>query len=382
MINPYQEVDWKTVKRVASATHMHIKDRETLENGYKYGLRHFPISNYYPSAPYNRNPRLSDFKLKQSWSCQCNGKLISPPINWNNIITWNDELEEEAKQNLPFTEEDAPFFTNMPDDIIISANAEHHGFNNSDAHICCPGSSFASGNFDIPPEHYKLHEHGFARGFGGSWQEAFQGMIDKLDYPDAGGITINHPTWFSRLSDEEVIQMLDFDDRVLGIEIYNDLSATRDYSKYHGYIPPLLETDLGFSLKMWDRILATGRRCWGYCVPDHSVGKMKNWTGRSILLVDEFTEHNCLKALRNGNFYGSLHGTDLTIEDLVVNETFLLVRVNKLAIIRFISEQGIIEAQVDREAHCRIPAGTIYLRLEIEDFNGEKLFTQPIMLGQ
>jgi hypothetical protein len=38
-------------------------------------------------------------------------------------------------------------------------------------------------------------------------------MIDGLDCPDGGGITINHPTWFSKFTDEQVLEMLDFDDR-------------------------------------------------------------------------------------------------------------------------------------------------------------------------
>ena len=44
---------------------MHIVNQENLDNGYRYGVRHFPISNYYPSAPYDANTRLSDFRLRQ-----------------------------------------------------------------------------------------------------------------------------------------------------------------------------------------------------------------------------------------------------------------------------------------------------------------------------
>ncbi len=377
MLNPYKNVNWESVKKIPSSTHMHIRNQEALENGYKYGIRHFPISNYYPSVPYNKNPKLSDFKLNQTWPCRRGDETISPPINWNNIITWADELDEPYKSTFPFTESPKSVYTDVPDDVIISANAEHHRFSNSGAHICCPGSSFSSGNFDAR-NHYKLKDHGFSIGFGGTWQEAFKEMLDGLDYPDGGGITINHPTWFSRFSDAQVIEMLDFDERVLGIEIYNDLSGTRDYGKIQNYIPPLEEPVQGYSLKMWDRILSTGRRCWGFCVPDHSVEKMKNWKGRSILLVDEFTEKNCLKAFRNGNFYEALLGNGLTIEKFVAHETFALIKTNKPALIRFISEKGIIEARVGEEASCRIPADAIYLRLEIEDFEGEKLFTQPI----
>ena len=52
MINPYKCLDWQSVSKIGSATHMHIANQKELDNGYKYGIRHFPISNYYPSAPY------------------------------------------------------------------------------------------------------------------------------------------------------------------------------------------------------------------------------------------------------------------------------------------------------------------------------------------
>ena len=65
MINPYEGVNWQSAIRVPSATHMHIVNQENLDNGYRYGVRHFPISNYYPSAPYDANTRLSDFRLRQ-----------------------------------------------------------------------------------------------------------------------------------------------------------------------------------------------------------------------------------------------------------------------------------------------------------------------------
>ena len=148
MLNPYKYVNWKTVKKIPSTTHMHIMNQEALDNGYKYGIRHFPISNYYPSAPYNKNPRPSDFKLNQTWPCRRGDETVSPPINWNDIITWADEFDEPYKSNFPFAEDSKSVYTNIPDDVILSANAEHHGFNNLGAHICCPGSSFVSGNFN------------------------------------------------------------------------------------------------------------------------------------------------------------------------------------------------------------------------------------------
>ena len=64
MLNPYKYIDWQSVSKIGSANHMHILSQKILDNGYKHGIRHFPISNYYPSAPYDANTRPSDFRLR------------------------------------------------------------------------------------------------------------------------------------------------------------------------------------------------------------------------------------------------------------------------------------------------------------------------------
>jgi len=384
MDNPYRNVDWRSAIRVGSATHMHMTSQAAFDNAYKHGIRHFPMSNYYPSAPYNSETRLSDFRLRQCWPARMDdGKVLAPPVNWNDIITWRDELDEPYRSELPFSET-APVFTDIPADAILSANAEHHGFSNSNSHICSPGSSFVSGNID-PKEHYRLKSHGFPVGFGGTWQEGFEGMLGGLDYPDGGGITINHPTWFSRFTDQHVLEMLDFDRRVLGIEVYNDYSAKKDWSQTADYQAPD-EPEPGFSLKLWDRILSTGRRCWGFCVPDHSVGARGNWDGRSILLVPELTEHDCLRAYRQGRFYGCLKDNGLTIADFTATASSVSVRISRQATIKFITAAGLAKAVAGQQATYDLPRGdgapdVTYVRVEVEGALGERLFLQPVMYG-
>jgi len=381
MQNPYEGLNWQSAIRIASATHLHIRDQHYLDNGRRYGLKHFPISNYYPSAPYNADTKLSDFRLRQSWGTKRYGKPFGPPINWNDIIFWVDEINEPCRADFPFTESE-PVFTDIPEDIIFSHNAEHHDFTDSRAHVCSPGSSFASGNFDVHG-HYHLNEHGFPTGFGGPWREAFEGMLKDLDYPDGGGITINHPTWFSRFSDEQVLEMLDFDERVLGIEIFNDYSAGRNWLEDPYYKAPH-ESEPGFSLSMWDRILSTGRKCWGFCVPDHSVCTGANWHGRNILLVSEFTEHNCLKAYRLGQFYGYLKDNGLTIRDFAATKSAVSVDVSAPARVNFITEAGQVATVEGEQAKYDIPhrdgrPNLAYVRIEIEDDSGERLFLQPVI---
>ncbi len=377
MTNPYEGVNWQSVIRIASATHMHLVNQSDLDNGYRWGLRHFPISNYYPSAPYDANTRLSDFRLRQSWAAKCHGKPVDPPINWNDIINWQDELEEPYRTELPFGETEL-FYSAIPGDVILSHNAEHHGFTNSNAHICSPGSSFASGTFD-GLRHYRLEKHGFPRGYGGTWQEGFEGMLRALDYPEAGGITINHP-W--GLSDDEVLDMLDFDESVLGIEIYNDYSCRKNWFENPDYKAPP-ESEPGFSLNLWDRVLSTGRRCWGFCVPDHSVCKGGNWLGRNVLLVSEFTEYNCLKAYREGRFYGCLKDSGLTISDYTVTGSSISVTTSAAARIKFITEAGLARTITGPSATYQLPErsgtpGVKFVRVEVEDDSGERLFLQPV----
>jgi hypothetical protein len=360
---------------------MHIGNQQTLENGYRYGIRHFPISNYYPSAPYTSDTKPSDFWLRQHWPARMeDGTELPPPINWNNIITWRADLDEPNRSKLPVAEGER-VFTHIPEDVVISPNAEHHGFTNSNSHICSPGSTFTSGNID-PKEQFHLKRHGFCVGFGGTWQEGFAGMLDNLLYQDGGGITINHPTWFSHLPDEHVFQMLDFDESVLGIEIYNDYSGKKNWFENPDYEAPA-ESETGFSLDLWDRILSTGRKCWGFCVPDHSVKQGTNWHGRNILLVSEFTEHQCLQAYRQGQFYGCLKGTGLAVKDFSATASSISIELNALSTIKFITETGLVlKVEADRASY-QIPQkeghpDVMYVRIEVEDPSGERLFLQPV----
>lgn len=384
MYNPYRDVKWDNVMRISSASHVHLTTQEALNNGYRHGLRHFPLSNYYPSASYSADTRFSDFTLRQSWATKCKDVPVEPPVNWNDLITWKEELKEPYRSSLPFAETETVFF-DLPHDVILSNNAEHHSFTNANCHVNSLGSSFASGNFDVYGR-YRLKEHGYPVGFGGSWRDAFRGILDALDYPDGGGITIDHPTWASRLSDDEVFEMLDFDERVLGIEIYNDLSANRNYGD-GAYKAAENETEPGFSLNMWDRILATGRRCWGFCVPDHSVEKGGDWQGRCVLLVSAFTEHECLKAYREGRFYGCLKDNGLAVTNFEAADASVSVAINSSVRIKFITNEGQAESTEGRQAVYDIPLKEgmpriAYVRVEIEDDTGERVFLQPVIYGR
>ena len=350
-----------------------------LNNAYRHGLRHFPISNYYPSAPCSATTRLSDFRLSQSWGTVCKGVPVPPPINWNDLIRWPEELPEICRRQLPFTQSDL-LFPHLPADIILSRNAEHHSFANSGCHVTCPGSALCSGNFDARSL-FRLREHGYPMGYGGTWQDGFTDMISGLDFSDGGGIIIAHPTW-SRLKDATVAEMLAFDARVLGMEVYNDGVASGIREGRHPVEDG--EPDPGFSISMWDRILAKGRRCLGFCVPDHNVSEEGDWLGRVVLLVPAFTERCCLQAYRRGHFYGCLKGKGLTVTDLTVTSRRVSVTVSAAARIRFIADGCLAQAVEGCSAAFEIPGrdgvpDLTYVRVEVEDDSGERLFLQPTM---
>jgi len=383
--NPYEGIDWKKIMYVPSASHVHIESQEKLDKIYNdFKLRHIPISNYYPSAPYYpaEKVKYNQFLVQnfeqlynsdnskpgnEKWE---NGKLIPGPIDWNKIIMdadkgWYNELPQNVKERLPIKTGDY-IYKKIPQDVIISPNAEHHGFTNAPLHACAPGSLYSSGNFDVH-DVFKTIEHGYAPGTGLKWQVAFQKMLDNLLFKDAGGVTINHPTW-SGLHYDQVIEMLDFDKRVLGIEIYNDTCATN-----YG------EPELGWALKLWDEILSTNRRCLGFCVPDHTIGR-----GKNILLVPSFTEYDCLKAYRTGSFFGALTGETIKFTNIMLEKDRLKIGLNSPGTIRFVTNNGEAQKSVATETTFQIPSNSngtpaiSYVRVEAIHENGEQIFSQPI----
>jgi hypothetical protein len=121
-------------------------------------------------------------------------------------------------------------------------------------------------------------------------------------------------------------------------------------------------------------------------VPDHSVARGTNWNGRNVLLVSEFTEGDCLRAYRQGRFYGCLKDSGLTVTDLSATESAVSIAVNAAATIRFIAEAGIVAEVNGERATWEIPQKggrpyAKYVRIEVEDDSGERLFLQPILYG-
>lgn len=315
-INPYKSVNWTTVQEICSISHAHCLYQTHFDRLYNGGVRHMAISNYHPS------------------------KAWYPLENY--------------------------FSFPIPSDVVQCPNAEHWKMSyygdrqgTSSIHINGIGSTYQSDNDEAP---WGCNFDDMA--------ETFKKILNGLLYEDGGGLTINHPTW-TRLNGgdqcltiERMCKILDMDSRVLGIEFYND-------SVEHG------GEVTGYALSDWDNVLKTGRRAWGFMVPDWYHTNDPDWKGRNILLVSEKTEHECLKAYREGRFFGRLKNTDLSFTGVTVSGHTINVKTNHATRIESVIDGDRTEHTGD-EITITVPTTATYARFEGFDSN-DRIFTNPII---
>ena len=190
IINPYKNINWQNIQQICSFSHAHARVKRTdgtrgivyqryLDNAVADGAQHIAFSNYYPSEPFY------------------------PLSDW---------------------------FETIPEGIIASPNAEHHTFIDGwgALHMNGIGCMATTGN---PGGTNPVGTAMTAKG-------AIQYVLNTLQYPDAGGITINHPgwsvmqneqnhfpKWVRANSAQRVIELLNMDDRVIGMEIRNSSAS-------------------------------------------------------------------------------------------------------------------------------------------------------------
>ena len=376
---PYAGIDWSKAYQVNGTTHMHAHN-DLAKVVKERNIGFLTASNYYPSQPiypwreqtYPRGVPVSD------WPVVYKGKMTAGPFDWNKIVSaWADEIPEKNKKGWP----PYPFKfggrSYGPDafaaDMLEAPNAEHHGFllaNGKGAgrlHICAPGSAYVSGTFDA---HNRMGtgSHGYCSGSGEFWGTAIDRMIEKLIVPDGGGVTINHPTW-SRHRREFLLELLDWDPRVLGIEVLESGVNSENY---------------------WDWVLATGRQCFGFFVPDH--GLHKEVFGVCVLVVGERTQEACLRAYRNGDFYGAAHGLgELKFTSIGFDGKTVTASTDKPATFEIKTARGIVQTTSGTSVEWQAPAEDknrtgptvdVFARIKATaaDGCGETLFSQAFML--
>lgn len=376
---PYAGLDWSKCVRVPTTSHGHCTCQAHLDAYLKHGYRFLTISNYYPSAPTvpGKTFRCGHYRAHHDFPVVVNGVRTEGPFDWNEIIRpWAKDIDRQHAGQYPLKEEGL-MFPKWPDGLLEAPNAEHHSFLNDEGkhagalHLCAPGSAFASGTFDAR-DRFKTSSHGYCYGSGENWRVAVDRMIAGLVHADGGGVTVNHPTW-TMLGREFLLKLLDHDPRVLGCEVLEAGVLSENY---------------------WDWALATGRQCFGFFVPDHSAGSktpVRDF-GANVLIVPELTVHECLKAYRLGNFYGSLHSLgELAFTKIAFDGKTLVASTDKPARFQVVTARGVVQetegAAMTWEAPRSAGMGTgprvhVFARVKAfaTDGSGEILFSQPFML--
>lgn len=239
------------------------------------------------------------------------------------------------------------------------------------------GSTFSSGNFDQWQDRrfQTKVRGGYYPGCNERWKTAIDHMIAGLVYPEGGGVTINHPTW-SAYDRNFMLEILDYDPRVLGIEV--------------------IEGGALQSESYWDWVLSTGRQCFGFFVPDHSIRRKDDSFGVNVLLAPERTAQACLKAYRDGNFYGAKRGfNELKFTRIAFNDTTVEAETDKPARLQVITALGPVKEvesgtsitwTMEKPGPVTGPREEVRMFARVKaqalDGSGEELFSQPYMLTQ
>lgn len=307
MLNPYHDVIFSEDDVLMTTTHAHCGQQAVLDKLTAKNIDAIAISNYYPSKP--------KYTLAETG--------LTPPV---------------------------PAIVEIP-------NAEQHGFTNTvgACHLNSIGSMFESGK---PSGQTPV-------GVNDTWEHAIIKIKRELLYADGGGISINHPVW-SQLSFKQITDMLDYDDIVLGIEIYN-----QDCEDYN---------ETGWALDLWDEILKTGRRCWGFAVPDHYAEYQDgaNWNGTIRMIVPTASQEECLKSIRKGAFYSQINFTSLALTDLTVQGQSVSITVNQSATIKAIVDGEVFNTVSGTSMNVSVPSNATYIRFEVIT-GSDAIYTNPIM---
>ena len=362
MENPYAGVDWDACAYLHSMSHQHQGQTDASRDiFYEMGYRHFAFSNYYPSAP--TYPLPTGYVAKHPDVIGApNAEQHSFPdagLHFNSLGSmlatgYGSSLTARQCEASPLVHQFKelqifdpirPWLGVYRLDVRVAPakNAPANGkptalLTVEGATECAFRDNFADrgpvSDRPLPAGDHTIHLRAAAanletrlvydktqltvtqfrlmQGANRPWRDVFRAALDGevldgrrsggLLYPDGGGITLNHPT--GKL--ESYTDMLDFDPRVLGIEIWNQL--TSGFGSSRGFYDQGQEPRLHF-YRLWDEVLRSGRRCWGFFVKDHNTyGR-----GRNVLLVPQRPdapmperEEAALRAYRTGAFFGSV----------------------------------------------------------------------------
>lgn len=462
--NPYEEVDWSQWEFVHSMSHQH----QGLTNASReiflaMGYRHFAFSNYYPSKP--------TYPLPESWTSK-HPEIIAAPnaeqhsytdagLHANSLgsmftsgygkpvpktIWKTSPIEFSVDDMVRYTEErpwdgiyrlDVRFTSESPDAEVkltiegvegSNVRKEYESTGPITNQVLKPGnhsvafrvlSDVVTAKVVFDPSQVTITDLRFMQGTYRPWRRVFDEILDGYElngkkeggllFPDGGGITLNHPTGKQEIYES----MLDHDPRVLGIEVWNHLASGFGSSKGGYVIPKEGEVPDHHFYELWDQLLSSGRRCWGFFVKDHTTyGR-----GRNILLTPPLAdlsntekEAAALRAYRQGAFFGSVATFQLNEEGEVAapfdHSTFRFRRIavrrnasgeaEAVAVeigdqdqekrphlqIRFVTEKGSVSIVDGDKAEFSLSDKPLYVRVEAIAYpdteRGEKLTAEKI----
>jgi hypothetical protein len=359
LANPYEGIDWDDCGFIHSMSHQHQGQTDASRQVFEdMGYRHFAFSNYYPSAP--------TYPLPEAYQ-ESHPEIIAAPNSEQHSFTdsglhfnalgsllatgYGSSLSAKATavsplrhrfENLNLFDAKRPWLGVYRLDIRLVAKAG--GAQEAKAAVTIDGAvecvmrenyaardavrerSLAAGNhtlylrtsadaisvnLDYDTNALTVTQFRLMQGTNRPWRDVFRAALDGessegvkhggLLFADGGGVTLNHPT--GKIDD--YLSYLDFDKRVLGIEVWNQL--TSGFGSNKGFYDNAPGPHLHF-YRLWDDILRTGRRCWGFFVKDHNTyGR-----GRNVLLLPGASgsraerEAAALRAYRQGCFFGSV----------------------------------------------------------------------------
>lgn len=349
VVNPYAGIDWENVRPLHSFSHQHGSDPGVFWN---MGFGQLPISNYYPSRPFYP---LSDKFLKEHPEAlgAPNAEQHSTTDSGMHFCAIGSFYTVGYGQTPRFEAGQAPIEhvfsglnvfdarklpwlgvyrldlriaqaagTDKQAEVLLTIDGAEAVSHKTFAQIGdgvvrrqrltpkSPESMYLKTTaaavrvrLDFDPLSTQVTRFRLMQGTNRPWKDAFRAALDGtgrnsaerpvegLLFPDGGGITINHPGGPVK----PLLEALDFDPRVLGIEVWNQ------HEGFGG-------TDMRF-YRLWDEALRSGRQCLGFFVKDHVFfGR-----GRNVLLVSgpataapREREHEALRAYRDGRFFGLL----------------------------------------------------------------------------
>jgi hypothetical protein len=356
--NPYEAVEWDTWTTLDSMSHQHQgQTTSSLDLFREMGYGHFAFSNYYPSAP--------TFPLPAEWQANHPAIIAAPNAEQHSFL--DSGLHANSLGSLLATGYGAsvaaskgsasPLVHRFGGLTPFSGPRPWEGVYRLDLRLASEtpgttavlsiegatecrlregfpengevaGRSLAAGDHTLylraaakemdvtlvfDPAILTITQFRLMQGSNRPWREVFRAALDGemvdgarkggLLHPDGGGITLNHPTG----KRDDYLPMLDFDPRVLGIEVWNQL--TSGFGSDRGFYDTSNGAAPDHFYRLWDEILATGRRCWGFFVKDHNTyGR-----GRNVLLLPSLEtldpgerEAAALRAYRQGTFFGAV----------------------------------------------------------------------------